>query len=267
MNVNAYLPKSGNSDIEMEENNNENQGGSFRLKKQTSFYQTATLDALSSSERNLYENDRPALTEKDLREKYSFNKLKSNDALKGSVRYVAKRYKPSGGCLLNYFLDRVPFFRWIQTYDAKENILKDTIAGLTIGIVHIPQGMAYSLMAGLPAVYGLYVSLFPVLIYVFLGTSRHLSIGSFAITSLMTYSAIEKLEGKYYGSGSRISGSINSNNLNFSSTTGMPNAAVAQYLSDDPVEAKIKISMAVTLLAGLIQVWFGFICFLTTNYV
>lgn len=39
--------------------------------------------------------------------------------------------------------------------------------------------MAYSLMAGLPAVYGLYVSFFPVLLYSFLGTARHLSIGYF----------------------------------------------------------------------------------------
>lgn len=46
-----------------------------------------------------------------------------------------------------------------------------------IGIVHIPQGMAYALMAGVPAINGLYVSFFTVILYVLLGTSRHLSTG------------------------------------------------------------------------------------------
>ena len=79
--------------------------------------------------------------------------------------------------MTEYFFKRVPFCKWIFEYDLKTNLIKDIIAGLTIGIVHIPQGMAYSLMAGLDPVYGLYVSFWPVLIYAFLGTSRHLSIG------------------------------------------------------------------------------------------
>jgi hypothetical protein len=189
-------------------------------------------------------------THKYLREKYSFTKLESNNALKSTIRYVSKRYRPSGNCLLNYFLDRVPFLKWIFKYEVKNSLLKDVIAGLTIGIVHIPQGMAYSLMAGLPPVYGLYVSFFPVLLYVFLGTSRHLSTGSFAITSLMTHSCIEKFEGKLYPSISLLKSMENS-------TTHIPNnthLALGEYLSLDPVEAKIMISMALTFTAGIIQV-------------
>jgi hypothetical protein len=202
-------------------------------------HQTATLDALSSSELNLYEHDRPALTEKDLREKYNFEKFKPENALHSSVRYVSKRYKPSGNCLMNFILDRLPILRWIQAYHLRENILKDFIAGVTIGVVHIPQGMAYSLVAGLPAVYGLYVSLFPVFIYAILGTSHHLSTGTFAITSIMTFSAISKLEGKYYPSIPELK--INHQNTsivyNYQSSTSAP----PNYLSNDPTEAKIKI--------------------------
>jgi MFS superfamily sulfate permease-like transporter len=53
--------------------------------------------------------------------------------------------------LTEYFFERLPFCKWIVKYD-KKDLVKDILAGLTIGIVHIPQGMAYSMMAGLPAV-------------------------------------------------------------------------------------------------------------------
>jgi MFS superfamily sulfate permease-like transporter len=58
--------------------------------------------------------------------------------------------------------------------------------------------MAYSLMAGLPPVYGLYVSFFTVMAYFLFGTSRHLSLGTYGVVSLMVKSSISKFEGKLY---------------------------------------------------------------------
>jgi len=49
----------------------------------------------------------------------------------------------------------------------------------------VPQAMAYAMIAGLPPVYGLYASLFPLLIYAVFGTSRHLGIGPVAMDSLL----------------------------------------------------------------------------------
>ena len=49
----------------------------------------------------------------------------------------------------------------------------------------VPQGMAYSLLAGMPPIYGLYSSIVPLFIYAVLGTSQQLSIGPMAITSLL----------------------------------------------------------------------------------
>lgn len=57
--------------------------------------------------------------------------------------------------------------------------------------------MAYSLLATLPPIYGLYTSFFPVLIYWIFGTSKHISIGTFAVVSLMVAANLADLEPKY----------------------------------------------------------------------
>ena len=67
------------------------------------------------------------------------------------------------------------------------------VAGLTVGVILIPQGMAYAMIAGLPPVYGLYASVFPVLVYLFLGTSRQLAIGPVAMDSLLVAAGLGTL--------------------------------------------------------------------------
>ncbi|MBT2162314.1 SulP family inorganic anion transporter [Zobellia barbeyronii] len=78
----------------------------------------------------------------------------------------------------------LPFLEWITDYN-KGWFSKDLIAGLTVGIILIPQGMAYAMIAGLPPVYGLYASLVPMIVYAFFGTSRQLAVGPVAMDSLL----------------------------------------------------------------------------------
>ena len=86
----------------------------------------------------------------------------------------------------------IPFLDWASKYN-KGFLLKDLIAGLTVGVILIPQGMAYAMVAGLPPVYGLYASVFPVLVYLFLGTSRQLAVGPVAMDSLLVAAGLGTL--------------------------------------------------------------------------
>lgn len=58
--------------------------------------------------------------------------------------------------------------------------------------------MAYSLMAGLPAVNGLYVAFFSAMMYFFFGTSRHLSVGTYGIVSIMLDTYMVTYEGRLF---------------------------------------------------------------------
>jgi hypothetical protein len=70
------------------------------------------------------------------------------------------------------------------------NIKGDIFSAVTIAMILVPQSISYSLVAGLPAEYGLYTSVIPALIYPFLGSSRCLSVGPTAVISLLTASAV-----------------------------------------------------------------------------
>lgn len=78
------------------------------------------------------------------------------------------------------FLGAFPIFSWLHAYK-KDDFIGDLISGITVAIMHIPQGMGYALLASLPPVTGIYMAFFPVLMYVVFGTSRHNSMGKFTV--------------------------------------------------------------------------------------
>ena len=57
-----------------------------------------------------------------------------------------------------------PIITWAPSYNG-EKAIRDLIAGLTVGLTVIPQGLAYAVLAGLPTQYGLYSSFMGVFIY------------------------------------------------------------------------------------------------------
>eukprot|EP01039_Chlorochromonas_danica_P016707 gene16707-19804_t len=86
---------------------------------------------------------------------------------------------------------RVPIAEWLPTY-TKELFWNDLIAGSTVFVFLVPQGMAYAILAGMPPIYGLYSATIPLFIYAVFSTSRQLSIGPMAITSLILGSTCQR---------------------------------------------------------------------------
>ncbi len=89
----------------------------------------------------------------------------------------------------------LPILTWLPQYK-RSYVLGDIQSGLTVGVMLVPQGMAYGLLAGLPPIYGLYASLTALFFYALLGTSRHLSVGPAAIVSILTAAGIYQLPGE-----------------------------------------------------------------------
>jgi SulP family sulfate permease len=86
----------------------------------------------------------------------------------------------------------LPIFNWLPHYH-KRLLGADLLAGLIVTVMVIPQSLAYALLAGLPAVVGLYASILPQLLYTLMGTSRTLAVGPVAIIALMTGAALSSV--------------------------------------------------------------------------
>lgn len=92
--------------------------------------------------------------------------------------------------LLRYLF---PIFTSFKGYSFTSDLFADFVAGITIAIIQIPQGMAYGLLAGVEPVHGLYVSFVPVLVIAFMSKSRHVSYGTFAIISMLLMNTIDSV--------------------------------------------------------------------------
>lgn len=86
----------------------------------------------------------------------------------------------------------LPILQWLPGY-RKSWLSGDLFAGLTVGIMLIPQGMAYAMLAGLEPIHGLYAVTVPLVLYAVFGTSRQLAVGPVAMVSLLTAAGIGAL--------------------------------------------------------------------------
>ena len=85
-----------------------------------------------------------------------------------------------------FFSTIFPILKWIPHYNLNW-LQHDIIAGLTVGLTVIPQGLAYAQIADLPLQYGLYTSFMGGFVYCILGTSKDITLGPTAIMSLFVH--------------------------------------------------------------------------------
>ncbi|KAG8441829.1 hypothetical protein GDO86_010854 [Hymenochirus boettgeri] len=133
-----------------------------------------------------------------------------------------------------WFCRRFPILEWAPRYSPRDSLLPDTVAGMMLTVQQITQGLAFAVMSSVHPVFGLYGSFFPPLIYAVFGMGRHICTGTFAITSLISANAVERL--------------VSPNNGNFSNST-----SGVLGLSNFEMQ-RIGVAAAVTFLGGVIQV-------------
>lgn len=98
----------------------------------------------------------------------------------------------TGEALLRIAEHTFPCIKWLKIYKWSKS-QADIIAGMTVGVMLIPQGMAYAMIAGLEPQYGLYAGFIPVYVYAIFGSSRQLAVGPVALVSLLTESNLSSL--------------------------------------------------------------------------
>ncbi|KAF4965952.1 hypothetical protein FSARC_6291 [Fusarium sarcochroum] len=104
-----------------------------------------------------------------------------------------KEQIPSMEELTTYGASLFPFSTWISHYNLQW-FAGDLVAGITIGAVVVPQGMAYAMLANLEPQFGLYSSFIGALIYWIFGTSKDISIGPVAVLSTVVGNVVQDIQ-------------------------------------------------------------------------
>lgn len=168
------------------------------------------------------------------------------------IHKLQKSCQCSSTKVKNMIFGFLPVLRWLPKYDLKKNILGDMMSGLIVGILLVPQSIAYSLLAGQQPIYGLYTSFFASIIYFLLGTSRHISVGIFGVLCLMIGEVVDRELHKAGYDTAHIAPSLSV----FSNGSALLNKTSGS-ICDRSCYA-IKVGSTVTFMAGVYQVAMGF---------
>ncbi|RUS73515.1 hypothetical protein EGW08_018730 [Elysia chlorotica] len=157
----------------------------------------------------------------------------------------------------------IPVIKFLRYYKLRDSAINDVIAGLTVGILHIPQALAFGQLTSVKVENGLFTSLWPVLLYVFFGTSAHVSMGTSAVICIMTAATVDR-EGQAWADSRPWL-------LNFTALEaaaaaeegagGGGNASSGQVFTLDDVpeylDYKEELAMGITLISGAMMIAMG----------
>ncbi|CAB4028337.1 sulfate transporter-like isoform X1, partial [Paramuricea clavata] len=120
-----------------------------------------------------------------------------------------------------------------------------------IFMTYSSSGLAFAMLASLPPITGLYVALLPVFAYVVMGTCKHLSVGTFAVVSIMVGNVIDgRISGHYAASQTNINGSMLNESTPLTEMSG-------GWSAED--KEKIILSATLCLVVGIMQTAMGFL--------
>ncbi|CAN9514651.1 unnamed protein product [Ophioblennius macclurei] len=190
------------------------------------------------------DQNRPLILERVKKENDKNWKTAALDRLKKHCTCTAQKAKSK-------ILGFVPILSWLPRYQCRDWILGDAMSGLIVGILLVPQSIAYSLLAGQDPIYGLYTSFFASIIYAVLGSSRHISVGIFGVLCLLVGQVVDReLAAAGYLAERSVVGAGN-----FSGMSEQENISV-ELLCDKSCYA-ITVGATVTFTAGVYQVLMG----------
>lgn len=204
-------------------------------------------------------------------QEFSESFIKSDECVSNSenepslIVKTIKRYFSSSRCSLRAALKSwFPIIEWLPCYDVRRDLAHDIAGGLTVAIMHIPQGLAYAMLASLPAVTGLYTAFVPILVYMAMGTSRHLSLGTFAVVCLMVGHVVER-ETEHYTAVVVPAAPTPQTIIDKSSGAGLLRSAIYKEEANNSFpsqedmldEKKLELAIALSLLVGLFQFVMG----------
>uniref|UniRef100_A0A8C3PPE5 Anion exchange transporter n=1 Tax=Calidris pygmaea TaxID=425635 RepID=A0A8C3PPE5_9CHAR len=130
---------------------------------------------------------------------------------------------------------RLPILTWVPVYNWKENLIPDMVSGMMLAIQQVTQGLAFAVLSSVHPVFGLYGSFFPVIIYAIFGMGHHVATGTFALTSLISANAVERL--------------VPSVSINFTTNNNSAPLGLSEFEMQ-----RIGVAAAVSFLGGIIQV-------------
>ncbi|CDR47703.1 CYFA0S36e00606g1_1 [Cyberlindnera fabianii] len=145
----------------------------------------------SSNQRDIYElYEQHRGNEDDTFPLYAYHEEETN-----SLTWIKNLFHHPKERAISYLSSIFPIIHWIAHYNFAW-LYADFVAGVTVGIVMVPQAMSYAQIAGLEAQYGLYSAFVGVFIYCFFATSKDVSIGPVAVMSLEVSKVIHRVQEK-----------------------------------------------------------------------
>ena len=183
---------------------------------------------------------RPAYSWLAFKDKYARDMPPNNSTCQNIKSCLATKCTCSKHAIKQTLFRLFPFINIMKSYQWKKWIILDAISALCLSILQIPLGLGFSVLASLPPQYGLYATIFPLIVYFFFGTSRHISLGTMAIISILISNVVEVQVQSF---DFVVQGDMNSTDSKTDETA-----------SEELANFKVDIAMSLTFIVGAMQI-------------